>query len=139
MSRVPTQLPPPANPALAPALGAIVFVAALVATWGGLSLLLDRSVVDYPDAGPLLGPAMAAVATVVTWLTSWWVARKGRPLRGALIAASGSYLGMLLTAVIGYSLTAAAHFAISPFVVGAALLSPLVLVGTWALSRPATR
>lgn len=139
MSRVPTQLPPPANPALAPVLGAVVYLALLVAMWGGLSLLLDRDVVDYSDAGPLLGPAMAAVATVVTWLASWWVARTGHAVRGALIAASGSYLGMLAVAVIGYSLVAAAHFAISPFVVAAALLSPLIVVGTGALSRSASR
>jgi hypothetical protein len=135
MSQVPPQLPPPTNPALAPILGTVVYLAALIGVWGGLSLLLDRDVVDYPDAGPLLGPAMAVVACAVTWLVSWWVARKGHPLRGAVIAASGSYVGMLVVALIGHSTMAVAHFAISPFVIAAALLSPLVIVGTWALTR----
>jgi len=98
-------------------------------------LALDRDVVDYPDAGPLLGPAMAATAVVVTWLSAWWVARRAHPLRGALVAASVSYVGMLAVAIIGYSLAAAAHFAISPFIVIAALLAPLVVVATWAVSR----
>ena len=135
MSQVPPQLPPPANPALAPILGTVVYVAALIGVWGGLSLLLDRDVVDYVDAGPLLGPAMAVVASAVTWLVSWWVVRKRHPLRGALIAASVSYVGMLVVALVGHSTEAAARFAISPFVIAAALLSPLVVVGTWALAR----
>jgi len=139
MSR-PTHLPPPANPALAPVLGAVVYVAALVAAWGGLSLLLDRDVVDYRDAGPLLGPSMALVAIIVTWLVTWWVVRKGHPLRGALIAAVVSYLGMLVVPVIGYTVASAAHFAISPFIVTAALLSPCIVVSTWALvGRSASR
>lgn len=138
MSRLPQQLPPPTNPALTPILGAVAFVALLVALWGGLSLLLDRDVVDYPDAGPLLGPTMALEATVVTWLTSWWVARAGHPVRGAAVAASASYVGMLAVALVGYSLGAVAHFGISPFIVAAALLSPLVVVATWASSRRPT-
>lgn len=137
MTQVPRQLPPPTNRALAPVLGTATYLALLVATWGGLSLALDRDVVDYPDAGPLLGPAMAAVACVVTWLASWWVARRGRPLRGALVAASASFAGMLVVALVGYSLQAVAHFAISPFILAAALLSAAAVVATWAMSRGA--
>lgn len=135
MSQVPPQLPPPTNRALAPILGAVTYIALLVGVWGGLSLALDRDVVDYPDAGPLLGPAMAGAAIIVTWLVSWWVARAGHPLRGAVIAAFASFAGMLVVALVGYSLEAVAHFAISPFIVAAALLSPLVVVATWAMSR----
>lgn len=139
MSRMPQQLPPPTNPALAPVLGTVSYIALLVAVWGGLSLLLDRNVVDYPDAGPLLGPVMAAVASVVTWLVSWWVVRRDHPLRGALIAAFGTFFGMLVVALIGYSTQSVLHFAISPFVLSAALLSAAMVVGTWSLSRGARR
>lgn len=135
MSGLPPQLPPPTNPALAPILGAAVYIAGLVALWGGLSLVLDRDVVDYPDAGPLLGPAMAGCAAIITWLAAWWAVRRGRPARAAVVAALVSYFGMLATAVIGYSTGAAVQFAISPFVVAAALLSPLAVVATWAISR----
>jgi hypothetical protein len=121
-----------------PVLAAGVYLAGLVALWGVLSLLLNREVVDYRDAGPLLGPAMAAGACIVTWLVSWRL----RGWASSLVALAGSFAAMLLVAAVGYTLTrgdlswmlvAAAHFAISPFVLGAAALSALVVLGVRAI------
>ena len=137
---VPTRLPPPSNPALLPVLAAVTYLAAVVALWGVLSLVLDRNVIDYPDAGPLLGPTMAGVAGILTWLVSW----RSRSWAAAFVALLASFLGMLVVAAVGYTvtrgdlttlLTAAAHFAISPFVLGAAALSGLTVVAVHLL-RP---
>lgn len=130
----PRQLPPPSNPALLPVLAAVVVVAAIVAGWGVLSLVLDRDVIDYPDAGPLLGPAMALTAGVVTWLVLW---RRPARVAGVAIAGFGTYLAVISVGAIGYAMTqgdvtwmllAAAHFALSPFVVAAAVLSALAVL-----------
>jgi len=129
------QLPPASNPALLPVLATVVYVAGVVAVWGGLSLLLDRDVVDYPDAGPLLGPAMAATGAVVTLLVLLRTRRARSPWPGAVVAVLGSGIGMLAAAGIGYGPVAVPHFLISPFVPAAAVLSGVIVVGTWAL-RP---
>lgn len=127
------QLPPPRNSAVLPALAAVVYVAAVVALWGMLSLLLDREVVDYPDAGPLLGPAMAAAAAVVTWLALLRTRRSRSPWPGAVAAVVLSALAMLLIAAVGYGAAAVPHFAISPFVLAAAALSGATVLATWAI------
>ncbi|MFM9877191.1 MAG: DUF6121 family protein [Rhodoglobus sp.] len=129
----PRQLPPPSNPALLPVLASVVYVAAVVAAWGLLSVVLDRDVIDYPDAGPLLGPAQAIAGGVVTWLVLW--RRPGAV--AVVIAGFGSYLGVILVGAIGYTLNrgdatwmllASAHFALSPFVVAAAALSAITVL-----------
>ena len=131
-------LPPEPNPALLPVLAGVVYLAAIVAVWGVVSLVTNRDVIDYPDAGPLLGPAMALAAALVTWLITWRVATVLAPV----IALFASYVAMIAVATIGYAVTTgilagmpqtAVHFAISPFVVAAALLAPLVVVATRAL------
>ena len=127
------QLPPPRNSAVLPALAAVVYAAAVVALWGLLSLILDREVVDYPDAGPLLGPAMAAAATVVTWLTLLRTRGSRSPWPGAVAALLLAAIAMLVVAVVGYGPVAAPHFAISPFVLGAAALSAVTVLATWAI------
>jgi len=129
------QLPPAPNPALLPVLATVVYVAGVVGVWGGLSLLLDRDVVDYADAGPLLGPAMVATAAVVTLLVLLRTRGARGPWLGAVVAVVGSGFGMLAAAGIGYGLEAVPHFAISPFVPAAAVLSGVIVVGTWAV-RP---
>jgi hypothetical protein len=116
-----------------PALAAVVYVAAVVALWGMLSLLLDREVVDYPDAGPLLGPAMAAAAAVVTWLALLRTRRSRSPWPGALAAVALAGIAMLLVAAVGYGPAAVPHFAISPFVLGAAALAGATVLATWAI------
>lgn len=144
MTESPRQLPPPADPALLPVLAGITCIAAIIGLWGILSLVLDRDVIDYPDAGPLLGPVMAMAAGIATWLASWRL-RSGQAV---VSAAVGSLAGMLLTGAIGYTLSrgdlawmvlATAHFATSPFVLGAVGLSGLVALGTAALRRPPDR
>jgi len=127
----PTNLPPAPNPALLPILATVTYLAALVALWGVTSLLLDRDPVDYRDAGPLLGPAMVAAACVVTWASLWRITRT-QLWSWVLVALAGSFVAMLLVGAVGYAMTrsdaawlvlAAGHFALSPFVLGAALLS----------------
>ena len=133
MSVPPPQLPPPPNTALLPTLAAVVYVATIVALWGILSLVLDREVVDYPDAGPLLGPAMATGAVIVTWVTLLRTRRSRSPWPGAVIATALSLLAMLVVAAVGYAPVAAAHFALSPFVLGAAALAGATVLATWAI------
>ncbi|CAN5561914.1 hypothetical protein BH10ACT7_BH10ACT7_13940 [soil metagenome] len=142
MSGPPVRLPPPPNRALLPVLAAVTLVALIVGAWGVLSLVLDRDVIDYPDAGPLLGPAMVVAAAVVTWLVAWR-ARTGWSMSIAVFA---SYLVLILVGTIGYTLTTgdvsgmpavAAHFAINPFVAAATVLSGLVVLSVRALeTRP---
>jgi hypothetical protein len=144
MNGQPAPLPPPSNPALLPVLAAATYLAALVATWGVLSLALDEDVIWYTDAGPLLGPAMAILAGVATWA---WVVRTLRVswvARGALLAGVVSYSAVVVTGAIGYGLArasiawmplAAAHFALSPFVVAVAPLTAVTVITAWALSR----
>lgn len=135
----PVRRPPPSNPTMLPLMGAVIGLAGIVALWGILSLVLDRNPIDYPDAGPLLGPTMVAAAAVVTWIVAW---RVRRPWVAALVAFAGTFLAMLVVAGIGYGVTrgslewmlrAPAHFAIGPFVPGAAALCALVTAGVRVL------
>jgi hypothetical protein len=96
---------------------------------------MDRDVIDYPDAGPLLGPAIAVAAGAVTWLTLW--RGPARPIIAGAIAGVATFLVSILIGAIGYTLTrgdlawmllAGAHFALSPFVAAAALLSALAVL-----------
>lgn len=124
------------TPLLWVVLATATYLALVIAFWGFLSLGLDRDVVEYPDAGPLLGPAMAASATLVTGLVIWRV----RSWAGIPIALLGSLLAMLLVAAVGYTgglvVTTVAHFVISPFVIGAAILSGITVLGMlYARSR----
>jgi len=128
MSGLPPQLPPPPNPALLPVLAAVVYLAAVAALWGFLSLLLDREVVDYPDAGPLLGPGMAVAAGVVTWIALVATRRRRSSWAGAVAAVPLSAAGMLVVAALGYAPVAVPHFALSPFVLGAAALSGITVL-----------
>jgi hypothetical protein len=145
MSERPPQLPPPTNPALLPVLAAVTWAALVVASSGVLSLLLDRDVIDYPDAGPLLGVVMVAVAGVVAWFGFRRTVRASTPWLPALLTGAAVFAAFVLVGAVGYALIraegtwmllAAAHFALSPFVVAAAVLAFLVAVGTWALARP---
>jgi hypothetical protein len=129
------QLPPPPNPALFPVLAAVVYLATVVALWGILSLVLDREVVDYPDAGPLLGPAMVAAATVVTWLALVRSRASRSPWPWTALALVLSLAAMLLVALIGYGPLAVPHFLVGPFIPGAAALSAVTVLVSWAF-RP---
>jgi Family of unknown function (DUF6121) len=84
------------------------------------------------------------VASVATWA---WVVRTLRVswvARGALLAGVVSYSAVVITGAIGYGLArasvawmplAAAHFALSPFVVAAAPLTALTVIVAWSLAR----
>lgn len=133
MSAPPPQLPPPSSPVLLPTLAAVVFLAAVVAYWGILSLALDREVVDYPDASPLLGPAMATAAVIVTWLALLRTRRSRSPWPGTAAALVVSLVVMLGVAAVGYAPVAAGHFALSPFILGAAALAGVTVLATWAI------
>lgn len=139
----PTRLPPPSSPALLPVLAAAVFIGMLVAVWGILSVLLDRDVVDYPDAGPVLGPAMVVAAAIVTWLVALRTASVPR-LVGPLVALAVVAVVMPLVGAIGMTITrgdltwmptAFVHFAISPFMLAAAVLAGATVALFRALAR----
>ena len=129
-----------------PVLGAVTYLAAVVALWGLTSLLLDTDPIDYPDAGPLLGPAIVAAATVVTFVALWRI-RRTRARSWVLVALAGTYVLTVLVGAAGYALTrsdpswlvlAAGHFAVSPFVLEAAALSALAAAVIRA-SKPVIR
>lgn len=134
---------PPADPRLLPVLVAVGYIACLIAAWGFTSLLLDRDVITETDAGPLLGPSMALSAAIVV-AVSLWRLRRRRSLTGVAVAtAASAYLAMLLVGSLGYSTARAdaiwlllftARYALSPFVVGAALLGGLSVVFLWAVT-----
>ena len=136
--------PPRSNPALAPTLATAGFLAGVVALWGFTSLLLDRDVIDYVDAGPLVGPAMAIAACVVVFLLCLR-AKRTQPALLGLLAGILTYLLAPFVGGVGYSLQldtfrvmwpAVVHFAIGPFIVGAAILAGLVVGATAWLVRP---
>jgi len=119
------------------ALMAVVYGAALIATWGFTSLLLDADVIAEKDAGPLLGPAMAAAAILVTW---GWLSRVRtghRPWGASVLAAASVWFAMVAVGGIGYAVTRdelswvvlfAARYAPSPFVLLPALLAGIIVV-----------
>ena len=135
---------PRANPALAPTLATASYLAGLVALWGFTSLILDRDVIDYEDAGPLVGPAMAVTACVVVFLLCLR-AKRSQPALLGLVAGFAAYAAMLFVGGVGYSLQlddfsvmwpAVVHFGIGPFMLGAATLAGLVVGATVWLVRP---
>jgi hypothetical protein len=135
---------PRSSPALASTFATAGYLAALIALWGFTSLILDRDVVDYEDAGPLVGPAMAIAACVAVFLLALR-ARITQPALLGLLAGAVAYAGMAIVGGIAYSLrrdtftvmwSAIVHFGIGPFIVGAAILAGLVVGATAWLVRP---
>ena len=131
------QLPPPADPRLLPVLVSVSYLATVIAAWGVTSLVLDVDVISEKDAGPLLGPAMALVAGLVVFRALWTLRRRRSLLSPAVGTAASVYLSMLVIGAIGYSITRSdftwlvlftARYALSPFVVAAALLAGLSVV-----------
>jgi hypothetical protein len=136
------QHPSPRSAPLFAVLAAGLYLAFVVAYWGVLGLVLDREVIDYSDAGPLLGPAMVIAGCIVVALST----HRARSWLSAFPALAVCFVVMVLVGAIGYFVTrgeaswlvtAAVHFAISPFVAGAAVLAALVVAGAAAL-RPAS-
>jgi len=133
----------PNDPRLLPVLVAVGYVATLIAVWGFTSLLLDADVITETDAGPLLGPAMAVTAGVVVSLSLWRLRERTTLLSPTVATAASVYVLMLLVGAIGYSANQGeltwlvlftARYALSPFIVGAALLAGLSVVFLWAVT-----
>jgi hypothetical protein len=138
------QLPPPPDPRMLPLLATITYGAGVIALWGFLSLALDVDAIAQTDAGPLLGPAIVLTACLITFAALLRVGRRASPTGPALVAAASVYIGMLLVGAVGYTLVTAdlswfvlfiGAYAVSPFVIGAALLAAVDVVVVWALTR----
>jgi hypothetical protein len=122
---------------------AVSYVAFLIALWGMLSLLLDRDAITEADAGPLLGPAMAVSASGVVAVALWGLARRRHPVSTAVGTTAVAYLVMLVVGTVAYwfahpdpmlFLLFPARYALSPFVIGAALLGGLAVVFLWVVT-----
>lgn len=140
------QLPPPPDPRMLPVLAAVTYAAAVIALWGFVSLALNVDAISQRDAGPLLGPAMVLGAVVVTFVALFRVRARTSPTVAALVSAASVYVVMLGIGAVGYTIIRAdvswlvlfvGAYAGSPFVLGAALLSGLAVVGVWAATRRA--
>ena len=140
------QLPPPPDPRMLPVLAAVTYAAAVIALWGFVSLALNVDAIAQRDAGPLLGPAMVLGAVVVTFVAMLRVVRRGSPTGAALVSAASVYVVMLGIGAVGYTMIRAdvswlvlfvGGYALSPFVLGAALLSGIGVVVVWAATRRA--
>ena len=140
------QLPPPPDPRMLPVLAAVTYAAAVIALWGFVSLALNVDAIAQRDAGPLLGPAMVLGAVVVTFVAMLRVVRRVSPTGAALASAASVYVVMLGIGAVGYTIVRAdvswlvlfvGGYALSPFVLGAALLSGIGVVVVWAATRRA--
>jgi hypothetical protein len=123
---------------------AVGYPAGLIAVWGLTSLITDTDVISQSDAGPLLGPSMAVAASVVT--AAWVLTVRRALVLSTVGAVASAYLVMLVVGSIGYVFTRgdltwfllfAADYAVSPFVIGAALLSGAAVVLAFATSARA--
>lgn len=138
------QLPPPPDPRVLPLLATVTYGASVIALWGFVSLALDVDAIAQKDAGPLLGPAIVLTACLVTFAALLRVRDRATPTGPALLAAASVYIGMLLVGAVGYTLITAdlswfvlfvGAYAVSPFVVGAALLAAVDVLVVWALTH----
>jgi uncharacterized membrane protein len=137
--------PPPADPRVLAILTTVTYGAAVIALWGFTSLALDVDAITQRDAGPLLGPAMVLAACVVTFVSVRRVLGRATPTGSAAIAAASAYVVVLAVGAIGYSVSRAdltwlvifpGGYALSPFVLGAAMLSGITVLTAWAVTRP---
>jgi hypothetical protein len=129
-----------------PVLAAVTYAAAVIALWGFVSLALNVDAIAQRDAGPLLGPAMVLGAIVVTFVALLRVRARKSPTAAALVSVASVYVVMLAIGALGYAIIRAdvswlvlfvGAYALSPFVVGAALLSGVAVVAVWAATRRA--
>ena len=127
-----------------PVFATITYAAAVIALWGFVSLALNVDAIAQRDAGPLLGPLMVLGACVATLAALLRVRTRPSPTATGLVAAASVYVVMLGIGAIGYAIIRAdvswfvlfiGAYALSPFVLGAALLSGLNVVVVWALTR----
>ena len=140
----PRQLPPPPDPRMLPVLATVTYTAAVIALWGFVSLALNVDAIAQRDAGPLLGPAMVLGAVIVTFVALLRVRSRVPPTVAALVSVASVYVAMLIIGAVGYAIIRAdaswlvlfvGAYALSPFVLGAALLSGVAVVAVWAATR----
>jgi hypothetical protein len=129
-----------------PVLGTVAYGAAVIALWGFVSLALDADVIAQRDAGPSRGPAMVLAACGVTLWALLHTPRRATPGLPAAAAVASAYAAMLVVGAVGYALVRAdaswlvlfvGRYALSPFVLGAALLAGAAVIAVWAGSRRA--
>lgn len=150
------------RPSLARALGytfaaTLIFLAALVAAFGMISLFTDEEVIDIPGAGPLLGPLAALLAALIFALAALRSLHRdtgSEPARVPSRIAAGIALGLLIW--VAYAVTigagqllaagtlaagtdAALHALLRPFSLTAGVLAALILPSLLALSAAAGR
>lgn len=114
---------------------AVTWAATTFAVAGILSVVLNRGPVETP-APVYAGPAAVALAGVVVWFAVGFTARARRPWAGAVAGAAGVYFVVVGVALLG-SFRSFAEQAGSPFVIAAAILAGVAVVGTWwAVRRP---
>lgn len=140
----PLHLPPPPDPRMLPVFATVTYGAAVIALWGFVSLALNVDAVAQSDAGPLLGPAMVLGACAVTFFALLRVRRRHSPTVPGLTAVASVYVVVLLIGAVGYAIVRAdvawlllfvGSYALSPFVLGASLLSGVAVVAVWGLTR----
>jgi len=112
---------------------AVTWAATSFAVAGILAVLLDREPVQSP-APVYAGPLAVVLAGIVVWLAVGLTARSRRPWVGAIAAAASVYLVLVAVALLG-SFRLFAEQAGSPFVIAAAVLAAIAVVGTWAILR----
>lgn len=112
---------------------AVTWAASTFALAGILAVLLDRDPVQSP-APVYAGPLAVVLAGVVVWLAVGLTARSRRPWVGAVAAAASVYLVLVAVALLG-SFRLFAEQTGSPFVIAAAVLAAIAVVGTWAVLR----
>jgi drug/metabolite transporter (DMT)-like permease len=112
---------------------AVTWAASSFAVAGILAVVLDRDPVQTP-APPYVGLIGLAVAGVVVWLAVGLTARAATPWVGTIAAAAAVYLAIVVTALLG-SFRLFAEQATSPFVIVAAVLAAIAVLGTWFVIR----
>ena len=141
MSAAPPAAPPPSS--LAIVFAAILHVAFVIAASGVVALLLNRDVIDYPDAGPILGPAMIAAGGIVVAVAARSTSR-ARPWFGALAGAIGAVAATVVVGAVGYAMVrgelawvvlAAGHFALSPLAAVTFVSAFVALAVGWSFAR----
>jgi hypothetical protein len=122
---------------LTAALAAITYPVLLIGLWGVMSLMLDREVIDYPDAGPLLGPAVAVAGSLSTAGVLWRARTTRRSIVLAPVATLLTLIAMVVVGGIGYlasgprassGVEVLAHLLLSPFLTGGAVVSGLLVL-----------
>lgn len=144
MSAAPPAERPPSSVAVAVVFATIIHVALVIGASGIVALLIDRDVVDYPDAGPILGPVMIASGAAVVALAARSAARARQPWAAGLAGAVGAAVATVVVGALGYALVtgqpawallAAAHFATSPLAATTLGCAFAAVVLAWSVAR----